>query len=111
MSDLPADPVSRRSFTRALAAVGLSGRIVAGRSPAVHVPGPKVTCGVASGEVTGGSAVVWSRSDRPARLRVEWATNEAFRDARRVEGPLTGPEADFTARAILKDLPPGETIV
>src|SRR5690349_16798204 len=44
---------------RIAAAVSLSPRDV-----------PTVTGGVASGDVTSGSAIVWSRADRPSRLRV-----------------------------------------
>jgi alkaline phosphatase D len=39
---------------------------------------PEISCGVQSGDVTGGSAIVWARADRPARLRVEYATMESF---------------------------------
>lgn len=106
-------PVGRRDFGKIVAttALGCAPAISFGRSPAIHVPGPEVSCGVASGDVVAGSAVVWSRSNRPARMRVEWATNDQFHDAKKVDGPLTRAEGDFTAKAILSGLPPGETIV
>lgn len=107
--------LNRRSFGRVAAGSALalttSGAPTFGRSPAIQVPGPKVSCGVASGDVTSHSAVLWSRSDRPARMLIEWATNDSFRDAHRVEGPLTRPLEDCTAKAVLTGLPPGETIV
>lgn len=71
---------------------------------------PEVTHGVASGEVTESGAVIWSRTDREARLVVEWSTHERFRDLRRVIGPTTGPEADFTAQVALAGLPAGERV-
>jgi len=62
------------------------------------------------GDVTGDRAVVWSRTDRPARLVVEYATTESFRDARRVAGPAALPDTGFTARVDLSGLPPGQRI-
>ncbi|MFP9023626.1 alkaline phosphatase, partial [Pseudomonas aeruginosa] len=35
---------------------------------------PKLTDGVQSGDVQGDRALVWSRTDRPARMIVEWDT-------------------------------------
>ena len=40
---------------------------------------PQITSGVQSGDVSGGSAVVWARADRPARMQVECATVESFK--------------------------------
>lgn len=71
---------------------------------------PQVTHGVASGDVHDGRAVIWSRTDRPSRLVVEYATSDSFRDSRRVVGPHALEAADFTARAVLTDLPPGQRI-
>jgi len=83
------------------------------QAPAVVTPDrlrPQIPYGVQSGDVTGDRAVVWSRSDRPARLVVEWATNDAFRDARRVTGPAALAPTDFTARIDLIELPRGQHI-
>jgi alkaline phosphatase D len=72
---------------------------------------PAVTDGVASGDVRGRSAVVWARTDRPARMVVEWATTDSFQNARRVVGPAALPESDFTAKAVLTGLPAGQRVV
>jgi alkaline phosphatase D len=72
---------------------------------------PAVSWGTATGDVTADRATVWSRTDRPARMFVEYATSEAFRDARRVPGPAALEESGFTARVELADLPQGQTIV
>src|SRR5215472_14199309 len=110
-----AKAISRRSMLKG-AAVAAGGLVAAGRSwaqgqaPAV-VPAdrmrPAVPYGVQSGDVTGDRAIVWSKTDRPARLLVEFATNDAFRNARRITGPAALAETDFTARVDLTGLPAG----
>jgi len=67
--------------------------------------------GVASGDVSADGAVVWSKTDRPARMVVEYATTDQFADARKVIGPAALETSDYTSRIILSDLPPGQTIV
>jgi alkaline phosphatase D len=71
---------------------------------------PSVEWGAAVGDVTGGRALVWSRTDRPSRLVVEYATTEAFRDPRRVVGPAALEDSHFTARVDLEGLPAGQRI-
>jgi len=70
---------------------------------------PQLPYGVMSGDVSGRRAIVWSRADRPARMLVDVATNEAMRDARRLVGPAALESGDYTARLDLTELPPGET--
>ena len=84
-----------------------------GRAPAVVTPDrlrPGVPCGVQSGDVTADRAIVWSKTDRPARLVVEYSTSDTFRNARRVVGPAALAETDFTARVDLTGLPAGQDI-
>ncbi len=64
--------------------------------------------GIASGDVTQNSAVVWSRTDRPARLVVDLTSHGRFDRAIRLRGPVTGADADFTAQLPLKGLRPGQ---
>ncbi|QLE55863.1 alkaline phosphatase [Nostoc sp. TCL26-01] len=71
---------------------------------------PRISHGVASGDISGNSAVIWSRSDRPARLIVEYSANESFRDLNRVLGQQALANTDFTARAYLNNLPPSQQI-
>jgi alkaline phosphatase D len=71
---------------------------------------PRADQGLMIGDVTGDRAIVWSRSDRPARMIVEWATREDFANARRVRGPHGIEDSDFTARIDLIGLPAGEEI-
>src|SRR5687768_14999583 len=79
-------------------------------APALLEDRLQVTRGVASGDVSFESAVIWSRANRRGRMLVEWSTTEAFRNARRVRGPWTGKDKDFTARMLLNDLPAGQNI-
>jgi alkaline phosphatase D len=95
---------------RALLASGAAG-LVAGclplRAPRAR---PALPYGVQCGDVVPGRAVIWSRSDRPARLRVEWSTAEDLRGATLVEGPWALPASDFTARVDLERLPAGADV-
>lgn len=97
--------ISRRAFVAGSAALVAAPAIVAGAGAR-----PRITDGVASGDVTRDSAVIWSRCDRPARMTVDYATTESFRDSKRVQGPDALAETDFTAQAVLAGLPPGETV-
>ena len=78
----------------------------------VTAPGakPALPCGVTAGDVSAGRAIVWSRSDRAARMFVEYSTTERFADPRRVRGPAAIESTDFTSRTVLTDLPPGQRI-
>jgi alkaline phosphatase D len=71
---------------------------------------PAMPVGVQSGDISADRAIVWSKTDRPARLIVEWSTHESMRDARRVLGPPALAIDDFTARVDLSRLPAGEPI-
>lgn len=62
---------------------------------------PQIPFGVASGDITGNSAVVWSRCNRPGRMIVEYSTTESFRNVQRVVGPAALENSDFTARIYL----------
>lgn len=56
---------------------------------------PQIPFGVASGDITGNSAVVWSRCDRPGRIIVEYSTTESFRNVQRLVGPTSRPEVHW----------------
>ncbi|MBV8167380.1 MAG: alkaline phosphatase D family protein, partial [Alphaproteobacteria bacterium] len=71
---------------------------------------PQMPLGVQSGDMAGDRAVVWSKTDRPARLMVEWSTTESFRNPHRVVGPAALEIDDFTARIDLTGLPSGQQI-
>ena len=103
---------SRRRFLGQ--GLGAAGALLAPRgAPAIVLAEgrrPVVTHGVATGDVTRDRAVVWARSDRPARLVVEWARDDTFGTVERVVGPATLPETGLTARLQLHGLPRGGRI-
>jgi alkaline phosphatase D len=71
---------------------------------------PQIVCGLASGDVSAGSAVVWARADRPARMQVECSTLESFKTIVRVASSDALPDRDFTSKVLLEGLPPGQEI-
>ncbi|WP_405702201.1 alkaline phosphatase D family protein [Streptomyces sp. NBC_01383] len=85
--------------------------VVGAAAPAFARSGrPDAAWGVQVGDVTASSALVWVRSDRPARMVVETSATESFRRPRRWHGPLLGPGTDFTGTTPLYGLPPGEQV-
>ena len=109
-----ADGVSRRRFlqTATVAAAGTTGALLVPARPARSAPAqrfdrPEAVLGVQSGDVTTSSAVVWSKTDRPARMLVEVAATESFRGPRRRWAVDVGPDSDFTGKALLAGLPSG----
>lgn len=104
--------VSRRAFSSFFVA-GASGLLMPRRAPAAirfEDSLPQMAEGVASGDVRGRSAVIWSKTDRPARMWIEWDTTEKFENARKVRGPEAIEVTDFTAKLELGNLPVGQTI-
>jgi len=71
---------------------------------------PQITHGVQSGDVSVDSGMVWARADRPSRMLVEIATTESFTDGRHAAYVDALPESDFTAKALIEGLPPGQDI-
>src|SRR5919198_717922 len=71
---------------------------------------PLITHGVQSGDVSVDSGVVWARADRPARMLVEVATTDSFKDVRRAVFVDALPESDFTAKALIEGLPSGQDV-
>jgi alkaline phosphatase D len=89
---------------------GLAALVAAGRAPAIVRQRPSLPSGIMCGDLVGGSAVIWSRSDRPATMEVEWATTESFSNPRRVPGPAALDDTDFAAKLTLTGLPPDQHI-
>lgn len=114
---MPKFRISRRSLIGAAAggaALAAAPRLVFGqRAPGAVTPDrlrPAIPLGVQSGDVSGDRGVVWSKTDRPSRLWVEWSPDGNFKRVTRVRGPAALAENDFTARAELVDLPAGQDI-
>ena len=68
---------------------------------------PQIAGGIQSGDVSDGSAVIWARADRPARMQVEYSTVESFKTIIASASRDALPDADFTAKLLLNDLPSG----
>jgi alkaline phosphatase D len=103
----------RRRFLQSIVAGAGWTAALRGQAPAIvraERGRPTLPCGVQSGDVAGGRAIVWSRADRPARLLVEYATVESFARSRRVAGPVATPATDLTARVDLTGLPAGQRV-
>ncbi|HEX2452890.1 MAG TPA: alkaline phosphatase D family protein [Vicinamibacterales bacterium] len=109
----------RRTFLRQSVAAGAAAfgarplALFASGAPAIiqsDADRPALPQGVASGMAGADRAVIWSRSDRAARMYVEYSTAESFRDVKRVAGPAALESSDFTARVLLTDLPAGQRI-
>src|SRR5215471_16492618 len=115
-------PMSRRTFLASTALAGASfhtgvghqwSALAQGTAPALITSEgvrPSIPYGVASGDITSQTAMIWSRTNRPSRMLVEYATTEAFKQARLVQGPAALAVSDFTARVELTDLPAGQEI-
>jgi len=71
---------------------------------------PVITHGVQSGDVSVDSGVVWARADRPSRMLVEIATTDSFKNIRHAVFVDALPETDFTAKALVQNLPSGQDI-
>ena len=56
------------------------------------------------------AAVIWARADRPARMQVECSTVESFKTIIATASGDALPDADFTAKLLLSDLPAGQDI-
>src|SRR5262245_5735711 len=114
--------VSRRTFPSLLSIAGSGSvfgswpmpRVFAqGSAPAIIKPEgsrPAIPSGVASGDVTSQTAIIWSHTDRPSRMIVDYATTESFKRSQRIVGPAALSASDFTAHVELTDLPPGQEI-
>lgn len=107
---------SRRQFLRH-ATTGAGALLAAGKLPQAlaqqQAPAivtaerlrPQLPSGVMSGDSTQGAAILWSRSDRAARMVVEYSLHEDFRNAQTAGSALALARNDYSARIDLRGLP------
>jgi alkaline phosphatase D len=110
---MPNRPAITRRSLLAGGAAALGGTALGGVfSPSVSRAGdrPAATLGVQSGDVTASSGVVWTRADRPARLWVEAATTDSFKDVLSTVYVDALPDSDLTAKLVLEGLPSGQDV-
>ncbi|WP_448612390.1 alkaline phosphatase D family protein [Geodermatophilus sp. URMC 60] len=112
----PAEPgLSRRRLLQGAAVLGAGVGLGALGGPAPTASGtpglvrsrPEARWGVQSGDVTPHSAVIWSKTDRPARMLVEVAATADFRRPRGRWRLDVGPDTDHTGRVHADGLPAG----
>ncbi|NVK43921.1 MAG: alkaline phosphatase D family protein [Oceanospirillaceae bacterium] len=101
--------MKRRDFIQGSALLGC-GLLLNHRVSFASGSKPQQHSGIQIGDVLADSAIVWGRSDRPARMWVEWDTDEAFTSPIRVRGPWALSPSDFTSRVELTGLPAGRRI-
>src|SRR5262245_23133982 len=109
--------VSRRKFLKSIgmavgaAALPWGAKANAALSAASAIgAAPQLDQGIQIGDVRANRAVVWSRSDRPARLLVDYDISQHFPNHTRVRGPFALDTTDFTARVDLTGLPDNSEI-
>jgi alkaline phosphatase D len=71
---------------------------------------PATPFGVQVGDILMDRAIIWSCTDRPARMLVELSTNEYFKNAWRVNGPSALASNDFTVRIDQTGLPSDQQV-
>ena len=71
---------------------------------------PLITHGIQSGDICGDAAVVWARTDRPARMVVEASTTESFTDIFDVRTADALPKTDFATKVLLQNVPAGQDV-
>ncbi len=71
---------------------------------------PQALQGLQFGDPGDGAVVVWSRSDRPARMLVDWSYDEQFSRVHRLIGPHALETTDFTVRQDIGGLKPGREV-
>ena len=71
---------------------------------------PVFTHGVQSGDVDASSGMIWTRTDRPARVMMEVSTTESFANARRLTSLDALPSSDLTIKRLVDGLPADQDI-
>jgi alkaline phosphatase D len=95
-------------LVRFASGVGMAAVVAAvGGSSAHTAPDALVlTHGVASGDVTASSAVVWARASGQAQMHVEVSTSSGFDGVKSTRSAAATASRDFTAQIVLRGLEP-----
>ncbi|MCR4266936.1 alkaline phosphatase [Nitratireductor sp. ZSWI3] len=101
---------TRRKFLVGTGATALATTLGGLALPAISraAARPVFTHGVQSGDVDATSAMIWTRTDRPARIQFEVSTTESFAGPLRLSALDALPETDFTVKRLLEDLTPDQ---
>src|SRR5262245_9343307 len=105
--------MTRRRILTTLASATATSLSTSVKAPALirSVRRPLVTHGVQSGDISTDSGMVWARTDRPARMLIEAATADSFENICYASAVDALPETDFTAKALIENLSPGQDII
>ncbi|MGY9049041.1 alkaline phosphatase [Puniceibacterium antarcticum] len=71
---------------------------------------PVFTHGVQSGDVASSSGMIWTRTDRPARVMMDVSTSESFANARRLTTLDALPSTDYAIKRLVEGLPADQDI-
>ncbi|WP_299860235.1 alkaline phosphatase D family protein [Roseobacter sp. MH60115] len=71
---------------------------------------PIFTHGVQSGDVDTSSGMIWTRTDRPARVTMEVSTTESFANVRRLASMDAIPSSDMAIKRLVSGLPSDQDI-
>ena len=71
---------------------------------------PVFTHGVQSGDVDASSGMIWTRTDRPAKVMMEVSTTESFKTARKLAPIHAQPGSDFAVKRLVTGLPSDQDI-
>ncbi|MBY8916382.1 alkaline phosphatase [Nitratireductor sp. L1-7-SE] len=97
---------TRRKFLLGTGATALATAVGGLAMPAISRASsrPVFTHGVQSGDVDTTSGMIWTRTDRPARIEFEISTTESFANPLRLPTMDALPESDFTVKRLLENL-------
>ncbi|MPV85818.1 alkaline phosphatase D family protein [Ostreibacterium oceani] len=79
-------------------------------TPSYAQNAPNIEHGIQFGDLQHDSVMVWSRSDSPAKMMIEYADNKEFTNATLVSGPFALSKNDFTTKKEISDLPLGKKV-
>ncbi len=71
---------------------------------------PQLTQGLQFGDVNAHQGIVWSRSDRPARMWLDYSYTPSFQQFETLRGPYALANSDYTARIDLQSLRPDQQV-
>ncbi|MBK17427.1 MAG: alkaline phosphatase [Rhodospirillaceae bacterium] len=97
--------ITRRFFIGGMAGLAGAPAIITGASGRT-----RIVDGIASGDISSNSAVIWGRSNISAKMLVEWSTTPKFDKAQRVAGPMVTARTGYTGQVTLNELPSGQEI-
>lgn len=111
-------PLDRRFFLKSSALSLGSATLLPAPSWAQSAPAlitsdaerPVAAQGLSFGDPTANAMMVWSRSDRPARMLVEWSLDDSFSRVHKIVGPYALETSDYTVRQDLVGLPAGRDV-